>query len=197
VLFALSTSHEIGLAVTGALFITYALLSSFVFPHYWPNFPGRKGLRWYIPLSCLFFVAMLSAVVVFGRENKVASAAATTTSTQTTTTAAPPSSGKYAGGDATSGKALFTSLGCGACHVFTPAGSSGPIGPNLDDLADYAQHAGIAVDDYTAAAILTPPPKYIPPHTPPYPNNVMQPGGGHTLTDQQVKDLVAFLTASP
>ena len=74
--FALSTGHEIGLAATGAIFIIFALLSSFVFPRFYPNFPGKKGLRWYIPLCFVFFIAMLSAVLYFGKEQKVAEAAA-------------------------------------------------------------------------------------------------------------------------
>ena len=65
---ALSTGHEIGLAGTGAAFIVFRSLSSFVFPRRDPNFPGQKGLRWYLPLAGLFFVAMMSSVVVFGRE---------------------------------------------------------------------------------------------------------------------------------
>ncbi len=48
--FALSTGHEIGLALVGGAFIVFALLSSFVFPRRNPNFPGRRGMLWYIPL---------------------------------------------------------------------------------------------------------------------------------------------------
>ena len=36
-------------------------------------------------------------------------------------------------GDATSGKSLFTSAGCNACHTLKDAGSTGTVGPNLDD----------------------------------------------------------------
>jgi cytochrome c6 len=36
-------------------------------------------------------------------------------------------------GDATAGKAVFTSAGCGSCHALADAGSTGAIGPNLDD----------------------------------------------------------------
>jgi len=196
-LLALSTGHEIGLAVAGAIFITFALLSSFVFPRFDPDFPGKKGLRWYIPVACLFFVMMLSSVMYFGREQAAAEAKpslpspGTTTGSSGTTTSA--SGGQYAGGDAASGKALFNSLGCNACHTFTPAGAKGTVGPNLDTLADYAQKAGMPVDDFTAEAIVHPPAKYVPPG---FPTNIMQPGGGHTLTPQQVKDLVAFLTSS-
>jgi mono/diheme cytochrome c family protein len=30
------------------------------------------------------------------------------------------------------GKALYAQMGCGSCHTFKAAGSSGQIGPNLD-----------------------------------------------------------------
>lgn len=36
-------------------------------------------------------------------------------------------------GDATAGKDVFASQGCGACHTLKDASSSGTIGPNLDD----------------------------------------------------------------
>ena len=38
-------------------------------------------------------------------------------------------------GDATNGEAVFASAGCGGCHTFSKAGSSGSIGPDLDDAA--------------------------------------------------------------
>src|SRR5579871_5229126 len=69
--FTLSTSHEIGLAVVGGLFISFALLSSFFFPRFRADFPTGKGLRWYLPLSFLFFIAMLGAVLVFGKEQRL------------------------------------------------------------------------------------------------------------------------------
>ena len=36
-------------------------------------------------------------------------------------------------GDATAGEAVFESAGCGACHTLSAAGSTGTVGPNLDD----------------------------------------------------------------
>jgi mono/diheme cytochrome c family protein len=36
-------------------------------------------------------------------------------------------------GDAAAGEAVFASAGCGGCHVLEAAGSSGSVGPNLDD----------------------------------------------------------------
>jgi cytochrome c553 len=36
-------------------------------------------------------------------------------------------------GNATAGKAVFAKAGCGSCHTLQDAGSSGTVGPNLDD----------------------------------------------------------------
>jgi len=36
-------------------------------------------------------------------------------------------------GDATAGKAVFESAGCTACHTLSAAGSTGTVGPNLDE----------------------------------------------------------------
>jgi mono/diheme cytochrome c family protein len=38
-------------------------------------------------------------------------------------------------GDAAHGKEVFASAGCGGCHTFEAAGSTGSVGPNLDELA--------------------------------------------------------------
>jgi mono/diheme cytochrome c family protein len=35
-------------------------------------------------------------------------------------------------GDPTAGKAVFASAGCGGCHTLKDAGSTGTVGPNLD-----------------------------------------------------------------
>ncbi len=126
----LSTGNKIGLAAVGAAFIVFALVSSFVLPRRNPNFPGRF-LGVYITISVLFFVAMLSAVLVFGREKSEAAGAEshTTTTTSSRTTPAPSTKG-----DPTAGKAVFLSAGCTTCHTLKDAGSTGTVGPNLDRL---------------------------------------------------------------
>ena len=54
---------------------------------------------------------------------------------------APPAttaeeSGEGSGtGDAANGEEVFASAGCGGCHTFEAAGSTGSVGPNLDELA--------------------------------------------------------------
>ncbi len=126
----LTTGHKIGLAAVGGAFILFALISSFVLPRRSANFPGR-GVGWYVLLGTLFFVAMMSAVLVFGKEKKETAEPETTASAPagTTSTPAPPATG-----DATAGKAVFTSAGCSSCHTLKDAKSTGNVGPNLDQL---------------------------------------------------------------
>ena len=127
---SLSTGHKIGLATVGAAFIVFSLVSSFVLPRRMPNFPGRfMGL--YLTVAALFFIAMLSAVLIFGKEKSEAAGetAATTTAAQTTP-AAPSTTG-----DPAAGKAIFTGAsGCSGCHTLKDAGATGTVGPNLDQL---------------------------------------------------------------
>src|ERR1700733_11313874 len=99
-IFALTTGHKIGLATTGAVFIIYSLVSAFVLPARNPNFPGRY-LKPYIALSVVMFIAMISAVLIFGKEAKEAAATTTAASSTTTTGAATTTTGAAATGDAT------------------------------------------------------------------------------------------------
>jgi mono/diheme cytochrome c family protein len=171
---ALSTGNQIALAVVGGAFILFALVSSFVLPARYPNFPGRH-VGWYVAAGLLFFVAMISAVIVFGVEKKEAAKAGETTTTTataaTSTAATPPAAAK---GDPVAGKAVFTSAGCSGCHTLKAAGATGTVGPNLDQLK------------------------------PPYDRVVHQVevGGGPmpafkgTLTPKQIQDVAAFVVAS-
>lgn len=191
-IFALTTGHKIGLATTGAVFILYSLVSAFVLPARNPNFPGRY-LKPYIALSVVMFIAMISAVLIFGKEAKVAAATTTSAASTTTTGATTTTTGAAATGDATAGKAVFASAGCAACHTFKPAASTGTIGPNLDDLASYAQKAGEPLAQFTHEAIVAPPAKYVPSG---FPTTVMPTTFGSSLSATQLNDLVAFLTQS-
>ena len=95
---ALSSGHEIGLAVVAACFIAFALASSLLFPRFRVQFPGR-GLPAFIVVTFVFFFGMLTAVEVFGaepKETKKSERAAQTfsqaqpTTAGTTTKASPP-----------------------------------------------------------------------------------------------------------
>src|SRR5919108_3798761 len=67
------------------------------------------------------------------------------------------------------GAAVFKNNGCGACHPFTPAGSSAKVGPDLDKLAAYAKQAKQPLDAFVRDSIVKPN-AYIQPG---YPRNVM------------------------
>jgi cytochrome c551/c552 len=97
-------------------------------------------------------------------------------------------------GDPVRGKALFISTGCGACHVFTPAGTTGKLGPNLDHLAAYAKAANQGtLEQFTNTSIVNPT-AYI---APGYPSGVMPVTYAQSLGSTGVADIVAFLVKGP
>lgn len=105
--------------------------------------------------------------------------------------------GKLAGppkGVAARGKAIFTNAavgGCGACHTYKPAGSSGRVGPDLDKVAaDAAKASHGTVADYIHESILSPDAYIVPGFAKPS----AMPSYTGRLNEQQVADLVAFLT---
>jgi cytochrome c oxidase subunit 2 len=78
----------------------------------------------------------------------------------------PPAGG---GGNA---EAVFTSKGCGACHTFSAiAAAQGKIGPDLDNLKEAAETAGMPLEDFIRESIVDPnaylPPGFNPPSTMP------------------------------
>ncbi len=84
----------------------------------------------------------------------------------------PADTGAATEGDPASGKKVFASAGCGGCHTFSAAGSTGTVGPNLDD----------ASVDFDAAV-----------------QQVKNGGGGmppfgDRLSDQEIADVAAFVT---
>jgi cytochrome c1 len=92
-------------------------------------------------------------------------------------------------GDPAAGKTLFASNGCSGCHTYKPAGATGKVGPDLDNLMADAQKANQGpLDQYTATSIKSPD-SYV---VPGFQAGVMP--SFSSLSDQQVADLVAFLT---
>jgi mono/diheme cytochrome c family protein len=87
-----------------------------------------------------------------------------TTETTTETTPAPE-------GDAAAGKVVFTT-NCGSCHTLSDAGTSGTVGPNLDDAQP---DAALVVDRVTNG------------------QGVMPPFEG-VLTEQQIADVAAYVS---
>jgi len=105
----------------------------------------------------------------------------------TTSTPAEPQP-PAASGDAAAGKQVYASNGCGSCHTFKPAGSSGTTGPDLDELPDFAEKAGEPLPAFTSESIENPS-AYVEEG---FPDGVMP--KYDQLSDEELADLVAFLT---
>ena len=180
----LSTTNKIGLVTVGLAFVVFALISALVLPRRYPDFPG-KGLGWYVVVCVLFFIAMISAVLYFDREPSESSSGETTTTATSTaptttapaaTTTAPTTTttSTAAQGDPAAGKTVFASSGCGGCHTLKAAGSTGTVGPNLDQLKPPLDRIVVQVEN----------------------------GGGPMpafkgqLTDKQIQDVAAYVYAS-
>ena len=183
----LATSNKVWLALFAGVFIVFALLSSFVFPRWRPDFPGEQGRKWFIIATLALFVAMLFAVNVFAKEEEephAETAGETATTTEPgTTESSPTETAPAAEGDPAAGKALFTSEGCGACHAFKPAGATGAVGPDLDTALEGKDAVFIHESIVDPNAEITQG----------YQPGIMPADFGQKLSAKQLADLVAFL----
>jgi mono/diheme cytochrome c family protein len=136
-------------------------------------------------------VRRAALIVVFGAllagcggSEETAPTAETVEGGETQTQTQPP-----AEGDAAAGKQIYAQNGCGSCHTFGPAGSSGTTGPNLDELPMLAENAGEDLEEFTRESIENPD-SYVEEG---FPEGLMP---AADLDDKQLADLVAFLTQS-
>jgi mono/diheme cytochrome c family protein len=86
-------------------------------------------------------------------------------------------------GDAEAGKAVFADTGCGSCHTFEAAGTSGTTGPNLDESLQGKDEL------YIYNSIVNPDAEIAEGFQP----GIMPKTYGEQLDDKQLGDLVAFL----
>jgi cytochrome c oxidase subunit 2 len=187
VLLGLSTGNAVGLAVVAGIFVAFALASALLIPRRWPDFPGEH-LRWFVVGTLVLLVATLAAVEVFAKEPKEEVTAGETTpepppATTTQPTQQPPPAASE--GDPAAGKEIFAAQGCGSCHVFADAGSTGSVGPDLDEVlqgkdAEIIREAIVDPNKDIAQG---------------YPPNVMPADFGDKLSSEELDDLVAFLAA--
>lgn len=86
-------------------------------------------------------------------------------------------------GNATAGKSVFDAQGCGSCHTFTPAGSTGNVGPNLSDALKGKDAT------FIQTSIVDPNAEIAKGFSP----GIMPQTYGSQLSAKQLADLVAFL----
>jgi mono/diheme cytochrome c family protein len=136
-------------------------------------------------LAVLAFVLLLTACDPPGRKEKVVSPLP-----ETVVGTLPQDQSASLTGNAAQGKTLFASNGCGGCHTYKPAGSGGKVGPDLDNLDADAKKANQGPLQAYASTSIKNPDAYV---VPGFEAGVMPSYGGQ-LEDQQIADLVAFLT---
>src|SRR6266508_4843364 len=117
IVLALAPGNKIAIAVVAAVFVAFALVSAFVLPRRSPNFPNQN-VGWFVFASLVLFVAMITAILVFGVEEKKSEAKGeppaetAPAETGTTETNQKPPPGGGAAGDAAAGKQVFATAGC-------------------------------------------------------------------------------------
>jgi mono/diheme cytochrome c family protein len=144
--------NEVILGLVALVLVGFSLVVSLVIPRRRPDFPGnRTGL--FVLVAIALVIAMLAAVEVWGEEEPeggepaaetgAAGAPGEETGGGETTTG----EGGAGGGDAARGKELFASEGCGGCHTFEDAGTSGTVGPNLDEAGTSFEEAVTQIEN--------------------------------------------------
>jgi mono/diheme cytochrome c family protein len=193
------TGYELGLLIAALVFIAFALVVALVIPRGRPAFPGNR-LGVFIGICVALFAVQMGAVLLLaevgeadepvaheGSEPEPTEPTPTaptdtetetmgTTETETTgETETETETGATGEGDPVAGKEVFLgSAGCGSCHTLADAGTSGTIGPNLDDAQPSFE---LAVDRVTNGA------------------GAMPPFAG-TLTEQQIADVAAYVSSA-
>ena len=194
------TGYETALVVVAGSFIVFALVMALVIPRSRPEFPGKR-LPIFLAICGVFFLAQMTAVLVLAEvgeadepaheetttgaeptaptptETTVTETTATettateTTGTETTTTepTTPPQ------GDPVAGKEVFLGTsGCAGCHTLADAGSTGTIGPNLDDLKP--SHDAVVAQVTNGGGGM--------------------PAFGDSLSEEQIQDVAAYVSSA-
>ena len=120
-----------------------------------------------------------------------ASPSSASSSTSPPSSSGGSSTGGSSTGNAAAGKTVFTgSAGCSSCHTFTPAGATGTIGPNLDNISADQKASGEALDPFISDSI-TDPNKYI---AKGFSQGIMPETFASSLSKADIADLVAFIS---
>jgi len=194
------TGYETALVVVAGSFIVFALVMALVIPRSRPEFPGRR-LPIFLAVCGVFFLAQMTAVLVLaevgeadepaheetttgaeptaptptettGTETTATETTATETTGSETTTTEPTTPPQ---GDPVAGKEIFLGTsGCAGCHTLADAGSTGTIGPNLDDLKP--SHDAVVAQVTNGGGGM--------------------PAFGDSLSEEQIQDVAAYVSSA-
>lgn len=194
------TGYETALVVVAGSFIVFALVMALVIPRSRPEFPGKR-LPIFLTVCGVFFLAQMTAVLVLaevgeadepaheetttgaeptaptptettGTETTATETTATETTGSETTTTEPTTPPQ---GDPVAGKEIFLGTsGCAGCHTLADAGSTGTIGPNLDDLKP--SHDAVVAQVTNGGGGM--------------------PAFGDSLSEEQIQDVAAYVSSA-
>ncbi|MGH3041883.1 MAG: c-type cytochrome [Gaiellaceae bacterium] len=163
--------NDVILGVAAFVLVVFSLVVSIVIPRRDPGFPGRN-IGVFAAAAITLVVIVLASVEVFGDEHEAERAEEGGESVATETTGGGGGGGGGQG-DAAAGEAIFTA-NCGSCHTLEEAGTSGTVGPNLDEST---LDLDAVVQQVTDGG------------------GEMPPFGGQ-LSEQEIQDVAAFVVAS-
>ena len=115
--------NDVIIGVAALVLVVFSLVVSIVIPRRDPGFPGRT-IGVFTAVAVALVVIMLASVEIFGESHEAEGSEEGGESV--------PAETGGGGGDAAAGEATFVES-CGSCHTLEEAGTSGTIGPNLDD----------------------------------------------------------------
>lgn len=214
-LFPLASAYLIGLGISGGLLVAGALGFAFTGMRK-EDFPSSTALRAITAVMAVLVVSTATLAVLTARdeqkvrreENEEASREAEATAEENVEAEGSEVEGEAAGGpqsnggteaggaegtqqaavkgDPAAGGVVFEAQGCGSCHTLAAAGTSGTIGPSLDD----------EIPTMDAAEILTSITEPGAEVEEGFPDGVMPANYADLLDEQQLADLVAYLQDS-
>jgi len=115
--------NDVILGVAAAVLVAFSLVVSIVIPRRDPGFPGRS-IGVFAAVAVALVLVVLVSVELAGEEGgSGGGGGGESVATETN------GGGE---GDAAAGEAVFTA-NCGSCHTLEEAGTTGNIGPNLDE----------------------------------------------------------------
>ena len=165
--------NDVILGVAAFVLVVFSLVVSIVIPRRDPGFPGRN-IGVFTAVAITLVVVVLASVEIFGDGHEAQGAEEGGESVPTETTGGGGGGGGGGGqGDAVAGDEVFTA-NCGTCHTLEDAGTSGTVGPNLDE-------STLDLDGVV--------------------QQVTEGGGGMPafggqLSEQEIQDVAAFVVAS-
>jgi cytochrome c553 len=120
--------NDVILGVAAAVLVVFSLVVSIVIPRRDPGFPG-KNIGIFTVVAAVLVVIVLGTVEILGESHEAEGSEGGGESVPAETDGGEGGGGD---GDAAAGEAVFTAS-CGSCHTLEEAGTTGAVGPNLDE----------------------------------------------------------------